>query len=533
MSELIFDVAVIGGSLGGVQAALSAAGQGKTVYLCEETDWVGGQLTSQAVPPDEHPWIESCGCTRSYRAYRNAVRDYYRCHPQAAAPLRNGDPVRPGGAWVSAVAHEPTLAHRILTELLAPHVEAGRITLRLNARAVSSVVRGRRIESVRVEDMALRRFEDVRARFFLDATDCGDLLPIVGARYRTGAESRQETGEPHAPEHVLPDDMQPCTWVAALELSHAEPPEPMARPALYELFRAARAPYADMPLLSWYGPDAATGRETRFAMFDEDDPMHCGGLWRYRRIIAREEYTDGRPDVTLFNWPQNDYGFGNLYDDPGAAAHRELARQLTLCAAYWLRYDAPRPDGVRGYPVRLRPDITGTASGLAKAPYIRESRRICALHTVCEQEISREFAPGILRRADSVGIGHYAIDIHPTTRTHSFFYSPAWPLEIPLSAMIPLDRDNLIPACKNIGCTHLTNGCFRLHPVEWNIGEAAGLLASFCIDRGLDPLGVLNTQLAAFQALLSDNGIPLHWDARCSHAAQTPAPNDTDKENGT
>ena len=193
MSELIFDVAVIGGSLGGVQAALSADGQGKTVYLCEETDWVGGQLTSQAVPPDEHPWIESCGCTRSYRAYRNAVRDYYRCHPQAAAPLRNGDPVRPGGAWVSAVAHEPTLAHRILTELLAPHVEAGRITLRLNARAVSSVVRGRRIESVRVEDMALRRFEDVRARFFLDATDCGDLLPIVGARYRTGAESRQET----------------------------------------------------------------------------------------------------------------------------------------------------------------------------------------------------------------------------------------------------------------------------------------------------------------------------------------------------
>ena len=99
--------------------------------------------------------------------------------------------------------------------------------------------------------------------------------------------------------------------------------------------------------------------------------------------------------------------------------------------------------------------------------------------------------------------------------------------------MIPLDRDNLIPACKNIGCTHLTNGCFRLHPVEWNIGEAAGHLAAFCIDRGLDPLGVLNTQLEAFQALLSDNGIPLHWDARCPDAPEAPAPNDTDKEIGT
>ena len=189
MNDLVFDVAVIGGSLGGVQAALSAAKDGKTVYLCEETDWVGGQLTSQAVPPDEHPWIESCGCTRSYRAYRNAVREHYRSHPQAAAPLRDGRPVRPGNAWVSAIAHEPAVAHRILTELLAPYLKSGRITLHLHTRAVSAVVQGRRIESVRVERTALHRFEDVRARYFLDATDCGDLLPIVGARCRTGAES--------------------------------------------------------------------------------------------------------------------------------------------------------------------------------------------------------------------------------------------------------------------------------------------------------------------------------------------------------
>jgi len=37
---------------------------------------VGGQLTSQVVPPDEHAWIESLGETRSYREYRDRVRDY-------------------------------------------------------------------------------------------------------------------------------------------------------------------------------------------------------------------------------------------------------------------------------------------------------------------------------------------------------------------------------------------------------------------------------------------------------------------------
>jgi NADPH-dependent 2,4-dienoyl-CoA reductase/sulfur reductase-like enzyme len=52
--ELSCDVAVIGGGVGGCAAALAAARNGMRVILTEETDWVGGQLTSQAVPPDEH-----------------------------------------------------------------------------------------------------------------------------------------------------------------------------------------------------------------------------------------------------------------------------------------------------------------------------------------------------------------------------------------------------------------------------------------------------------------------------------------------
>ena len=55
------DILIVGGGTGGVAAALSAAARGKRVVLTEETDWVGGQLTSQGVPPDEHPWIESFG----------------------------------------------------------------------------------------------------------------------------------------------------------------------------------------------------------------------------------------------------------------------------------------------------------------------------------------------------------------------------------------------------------------------------------------------------------------------------------------
>ena len=56
-------VLVVGGGLGGVAAALAAAEGGADVVLTEAGRWLGGQLTSQAVPPDEHPWVERFGVT--------------------------------------------------------------------------------------------------------------------------------------------------------------------------------------------------------------------------------------------------------------------------------------------------------------------------------------------------------------------------------------------------------------------------------------------------------------------------------------
>jgi hypothetical protein len=37
-----------------------------------------GQLTVQAVPPDERPWIEGTGCTAMYQRLRRGIRDYSR-----------------------------------------------------------------------------------------------------------------------------------------------------------------------------------------------------------------------------------------------------------------------------------------------------------------------------------------------------------------------------------------------------------------------------------------------------------------------
>jgi NADPH-dependent 2,4-dienoyl-CoA reductase/sulfur reductase-like enzyme len=74
--ELNADLVIIGGGIGGCAAALAAVRNGLQVILSEETDWIGGQFTQQAVPPDEHPWIEIFGATRSYREFRSQITDY-------------------------------------------------------------------------------------------------------------------------------------------------------------------------------------------------------------------------------------------------------------------------------------------------------------------------------------------------------------------------------------------------------------------------------------------------------------------------
>jgi hypothetical protein len=220
------------------------------------------------------------------------------------------------------------------------------------------------------------------------------------------------------------------------------------------------------------------------------------------------------------NWAAMDYWLEPLVGVPEERKQQALraAKQLSLSVLYWLQTEAPRHDGEQGYPgLRPRADVVGTTDGLSKYPYVREGRRIKAEFTVLEQHVGVEArigTDGAEPFHDSVGIGAYRIDLHPSTAPRNYVDIDTWPFQIPLGALIPVRVDNLLPACKNIGTTHITNGCYRLHPVEWNIGEAAGALAAYCLENELSPKQVRNApaRLQAFQRVLSDVlGIELAW----------------------
>jgi len=252
-----------------------------------------------------------------------------------------------------------------------------------------------------------------------------------------------------------------------------------------------------------------------------EKPGLFSGLWAFRRIIDRDLFQDGfyRSDLCLVNWPMIDYMNGDILNcDAQQRAWRVAeARQLSLSMVHWLQTEAPRPDGGEGWPgLRLRGDVTGTVDGLAMAPYIRESRRIQAVTTICEQDVSALLRPNeklAKRYEDSVGIGYYRIDLHPSSGGDNYIDVPSLPFRIPLGALVPLRMENLLPGAKNIGTTHITNGCYRLHPVEWNIGEAAGVLAAHCLDLGIRPRKVQSDkeQVRRFQSVLEAQGVELAW----------------------
>ena len=429
--------------------------------------------------------------------------------------------MNPGNSWVTRIGGEPRAGLAVLYEMLAPYLGNGQVRILLKHKALGAATNGDRVDAVRLLDLASGHELVLRAPYFADATEQGDLLPLTKTEYVVGAESRKQTTEPDAKETPQPDNLQGFTYCYAMDYLAGED-HTIDRPRDYAYWQS-------------FMMSTTTQKEYRFVSFDEKDSKKIGfdpearkGFWTYRRIADRDLFKPGfyRGDLTIVNWPQNDYSFGLICDVDEATVKKNLdrAKQLSLSLLYWLQTEAPRSDGGTGWRgLRLRPDIVGTEDGMAMYPYIREGRRIKAEFTVLEQHVVtalRMKETGLPQEEvratqfpDTVGIGCYRMDLHITTTGDHGQYGSTLPFQIPLGALIPQRMENLLPACKNLGVTHLTNGCYRLHPVEWGIGEAAGSLAAFCVAQKKVPREVRNTKelLADLQKLLRDDGVRLEW----------------------
>lgn len=517
--ELACDLLVVGGGLGGVAAALRAARLGRRVCLVEESSWLGGQISTQGVSHlDEHQYIETFGGTAAYYDLRDAIRDHYRSHYSLAPAAQRAPDLNPGNAWVSRLSFEPRVGAAVLDALLAGPHDSGTLQVFYHTRAVAAEVYDGRIASVLTRDTHSGAPLRFRPAYVLDATDHGDMFVLTATAYAVGAESRHQTGEPSAPERADPACLQSFTFPFAVEFRPGEV-HTIEKPPGYEANRLSQ-PYS-LAAQPW----AAGAPDYRFL---ETAPNTYGPFFTYRRILDARNFSDPRVthDVAIINWPSNDFRGGSLVDRRPEEQARllEQARRLSLGFLYWLQTEAARDDGGAGYPeLNPRPDIMGSADGLSQRPYIREGRRLRSKHTVREQDIAQAFHPGARAAllADAVGIGYYPIDLHGCGQ--QTFSIPTRPFQIPLGALVPVRTANLLPAAKNIGTTHIANGAYRLHPVEWAIGEAAAVIAVFCQRIGAAPHEVLARRdlVRRLQVFLLDQGVPVYWydDVPLAHRA--------------
>ncbi|MGI8468386.1 MAG: FAD-dependent oxidoreductase [Pyrinomonadaceae bacterium] len=516
--KLQTDVLIVGGGVGGCAAARAACENGVNVILTEESDWLGGQFTSQATPPDEHGWIEESGCTRNYRQFRNAVRDYYRNNYPLTETAKNNPVLNPGDGWVSPLCAEPKVFLDVFQSILEPFIKAGKLRILLEHFPVAAETEGDQVTGITLENLRNKDEIKISAKYFVDATELGELLPLTETEFVTGSESKSETSEPNAKNEAAPHNSQAFSMCFAMSY-HAGEDHTIKRPENYDFWREFTpdlTPPWSGKLLSLTVVNPRTLENVNYNFQPNSEPNKAfAGLWTYRRILHAKNFIAKNfdSDITLVNYPQIDYLLGDLANASSRDEKLEMiaeAKQQSLSFLYYLQTEC----GFKG--LELRADVVGTKDGLAKMPYVRESRRIRAEFTVLEQHVSAACHSGENygeKFNDSVGIGFYRIDLHPTVGGDNYIDVEALPFQIPLGALIPKRVKNLLAACKNIGTTQITNGCYRLHPIEWNIGEAAGNLLGFCLKNNLSPKQTRNDKmiLRDFQRELTEKGFELEW----------------------
>jgi hypothetical protein len=517
-------VLVVGDGVGAVAAAHEAASRGVQTCLVAGLDLLGGQITSQGVSAlDEGGPQEQAlePFNQTYASFRAKVRQHYLSTYQVTNPSnepQESDAFDPGSCWVSRLCFEPKVGAQVLEDLLQPLVTNGTLTIHRIHRPLAAIVSGATVDAVLTQETSgqIFRFD---ASVVIDATELGDLLRLAQIPYRTGAEATGEFNEPSAPASAIPECVQPFTFNFFVErLPSGVAATPVAKPPGYNPAN--------------YG----------LGSFPFDDTAGQVGFWTYRRSIDSSLYASGfANDIALINWlttpAAGNSGGGNDFNrscgpdgcnvidkDPATVARIfKRGEEHALGLLYWLQHDVPRPDGSKGYPnLLLRTDITGTADGLTLFPYIREARRLKSLVTIREQDVLTVAAGGVgmTSRAalfpDSLGAGWYGLDLHPCAVGQPPQVSTATrPFQIPAGALVPAaPPDNFLAAAKNIGTTHLSNGCYRLHPVEWNIGLAAGEIAATSIAVGISARALVQdaTQLRRLQhSHISQRGGKIYW----------------------
>ncbi|MEM1366441.1 MAG: FAD-dependent oxidoreductase [Cyanobacteria bacterium P01_H01_bin.15] len=565
------EVAVIGGSLGGIAAAYHAMKAGAQTCLIEVSPWLGGQISAQGVSAiDESLAMRA---KQNYSASWQTFKQTIARQPLGAADwhdLPADTPVADiNSCWVGHLCFPPRQGAEAAADFLelavpsSPNSQWATQTAFKGAEfdetgreitAIYAVTRSQKNPNTAPSGSLSRELaswygwsEDEnftkkalklqapagKKLIVIDATDTGELVGWAGIPHRLGSESKATTGEVNASDFDNPDCTQAFTYTFGLQLGQDRKDE-------LTYFVPTEPGY----------PIHEHHRDFQFEGF----PVFSGrSFFHYRRIFSttRNDPFTGTPsegDITLVNWNRgNDWTWMNppliLTADQlvesgqqqnwlGGIAIAALrhGEERALLFADWLIDTQSQPSFKLQYLAGADSPF-GTESGLSMVPYIREGRRILGRSTaeqpeflMLEADLRKDLPGGRDFSGSVMGVTHYDIDMHgcryrnwePSGEAGS---APARefvvrPVQIPLEALIPQGVDNALIGGKGIAVSHIVNAVTRIHHGEYAIGGAAGVTAAWLTTDAteLEPADIIPAgRMSELQTYLEKQGLRLSW----------------------
>lgn len=479
------DVVVAGGSTAALATALTAAREGSRTCLVEPTDWPGGQLTASGVPAIDFAWhrVGDLNVGAIARQPENQPPELRRW----LALVGN-----PGKCRVSLHCFDP---RQLLAQAIEPAIRA-EPNLRVLRNAMVTGVRtalasdGRpEITAVEVVRRRPLRGDGYQQRLSAALADWYDPQPSADFSkeqllLRSGSGRLVVVDGSEFGDLLV---LAAGAWLQGVERvegSLESANELLGQSFVFPFFMAIEAqPVASgVPLLT---PDQPAGYSTASHGWEY--------VWQYRRVLGSGDSAPGQ--VSNQNWnPGNDYpGRYLLLSRAAALAQRGRWRGgvdlASLDAAErqaygWFRHVAGEdPYGASDH-YRLAAEWAGTGHGLAKMPYVRDTRRSIGIdnYQLVIGDISGTASQLVATPfADRIAIGAYDADIHPMAGSYpAYVYShpSVLPYFLPIRALTNRDVANLLVTGKTMAQSFMVNAATRLHPIEFSSGIAAGASAA-------------------------------------------------------
>jgi hypothetical protein len=529
------DLLVVGGSEGGVAAAVQAARLGvKKIALVNDVNWLGGQFTAEGLGAIDEWTIyhgKRVAFPRSgmFLEIINGIEE---------DNLRKYKLAQPGNCFCAWLTCAPRDTERVFRRLIGPYLDDndGPIELVENYQPSRVIVEKGAVVGATFRSTKGKSELTVRAKITIDASDLGDVVRLSGAKYLRGPDLKSRFGEPSAPadaSQVSPNELNPLTY--CLVLRESEEPTIIDKPPHYDergYFGTTTATRTEFDKLGWPAdalkPFAPAWKDTTLP-----EGPYTGGptVYHHRRLVDRRhnKLTPGT-EAILINWPLQDYPTDKLPQrvvdelealEPGLSKknlvdmephQRQVifndAKRHALAMLYHLQTTVHerQPAGEVTFRSLRLTDSFGTPDKLPLKPYLREGLRTEALYMLREQDVRD--TDGVQSWAahmvpDSVFGFQFNIDFHPTRRvflngdpkgpwTVAHTKDRNWSTHtdragFPLRSLVPVEMDRLLVAGKNLGMTSLVQSAVRLHAHGMHSGQASGTIAALCLAESRQP----------------------------------------------